>query len=444
MSKHKKSQTSSLTRRVVWALTGTAALSILALCVFAYGAFAQMEDNLVNDLLVPETGRLVTRLKANPNDLPLYAEQSLGGPLRAWYIPHGGDVQVLPEPMRELTPGLHILDTVHYVWHTTMTPIGRARLYVRYDATGNEMRVRSFGILVLLAGLVCIAVAYLLSRRVAALAVAPIVELTERLTRWAPGGMKLQDPVGDEAGRLIEAFNRVQGLVEQSITHEREFASNLSHEIYTPLAAIRSDSELMLLSSNLSGEQAGRMRRSIDGVDRIVESLAAARELASQARRRIEPVELRKCMEDAWRAWERDAADRGLTFEDQIPVDALESLDRYALLMVLRNLVRNAIEHAAPALLVASWDAEAGVVRLRDNGKGITQKDLPFIFQRYYRGRLRDLGENADAPAAQANQRGLGLAIVSSLCARNGWRLEAQSETDGPHRGTTFILKLRA
>ena len=69
---------------------------------------------------------------------------------------------------------------------------------------------------------------------VAAVAAGPLLDLTDRLSTWAPGSPDLAVTRDDEAGRLIEAFNRMQNQVDRSIAREREFAGNLSHEVRTP------------------------------------------------------------------------------------------------------------------------------------------------------------------------------------------------------------------
>ena len=109
----------------------------------------------------------------------------------------------------------------------------------------------------------------------AAVAAGPLLDLTDRLSTWAPGSPDLAVTRDDEAGRLIEAFNRMQNQVDRSIAREREFAGNLSHEVRTPLAAIRSDSELMLLTQVLTPDQRQRLARILDNVDDVVVCLKA-------------------------------------------------------------------------------------------------------------------------------------------------------------------------
>ena len=107
------------------------------------------------------------------------------------------------------------------------------------------------------------------------------------------------------------------------------------------------------------------------------------------------------------------------------------------LLTVLRNLVRNAVEHAAPATLTASLDAD-GALLLSDDGKGIAADDLPFLFRRYYSGRMRDSGMAGRDETA----RGLGLAIAKRVCDMQGWTLTVDSSREGEQRGTRFTLRL--
>src|SRR5690606_38896522 len=101
-----------------------------------------------------------------------------------------------------------------------------------------------------------------------------------------------------------------------------------------------------------------RLARIIANVDHVVASLESARSLAIDQPRPPELVDLSTCMDDAWRGLEVEAEAAGLLFYNHIPAGAAQTLDRYALLTVLRNLVRNAIEHAAPAKLVAALAAD--------------------------------------------------------------------------------------
>jgi signal transduction histidine kinase len=110
-------------------------------------------------------------------------------------------------------------------------------------------------------------------------------------------------------------------------------------------------------------------------------------------------------------------------------------LDRYALLTVARNLIRNARDHAAPATLTI--DEFPGGLRFTDDGPGIAADDLPWVFERFYRGRLSDTG--VDDQNAPAEVRGLGLAIAKRVCDVQGWTLAV-----GPaakDRGAVFTLR---
>ena len=426
----------TLTQRVVWALTGTVALFVTALALLAYLTFDQMEDDLVNDILNTEMDRLVQHARVSDGFLPRTGVRELGGAMRAWMSVDGNRPEGIPEEILALDSGLHLIEPGPYTWHVMVADTGRGKVYLLYDATDNEERVHDFGLIVLGVGAICVVGAYALSRRVAAVAVSPLLDLTDRLAPWAPGAPDMAVTRDDEAGRLIEAFNRVQNQVDRSIAREREFAGNLSHEVRTPLAAIRSDSELMLLTQTLTPDQRERLARVVNNVDDVIVSLESARAMARDQLREPEPVDLAACMEDAWRGYEAQAAQAGLRFDNRIAAGHVRTLDRYALLTVLRNLVRNAMEHAAPATLTARLAGDGGL-ELADDGKGIAADDLPFLFRRYYSGRMRDAGGGA----AEETARGLGLAIAKRVCDMQGWSLGVESAREGQARGTRFMLR---
>jgi signal transduction histidine kinase len=432
----------TLTQRVVWALTGTVSIFVSMLVVLAYLTFDQMEDDLVNDILTTETERLIQRVESGEETLSMRGASELGGTMRAWLQMPGATNPDMPAGMQALGDGLHLLEPGTETWHVVVAEMtGGRRVYVMYDATDNEDRVFDFGLIVLGLGVICIVAAYGVARKVAYLAVGPMLTLTDRLSTWAPGSPDLAVERNDEAGRLVEAFNRVQNQVDRSLAREREFAANLSHEVRTPLAAIRSDGELMLLAQSLTQDQQTRLTRIVKNVDGVAAALESARAMARDEPRVPEPVDLAECLDAAWQGLETNAEQAGLALGHHVPRGTVRLLDRYALLTVLRNLIRNAIEHAAPAIL--SVRAVGDGLEIRDNGKGIQPDDLPFVFERYYSVRRRDVqGAGVDAAeASQALERGLGLAIAKRVCDMQGWSLGVESWVDEPRHGTCFSLR---
>ena len=166
-------------------------------------------------------------------------------------------------------------------WHTWVEPLPQGRLYVRYDATSHEDRVRSFGWILAGGAVLALICAWLLARRLARRVVAPIRAVSDRLAAW--GGVNLADeaPLGDEALQLIGAFNRIQDRVDRAVAFERQFAANLGHELRTPLAALRSDCEMALLDAVPGTPLAARLTRMLVQVDATASSLAGAAALNS-------------------------------------------------------------------------------------------------------------------------------------------------------------------
>jgi signal transduction histidine kinase len=430
----------TLTQRVVWALAGTVAVFVAVLACVAYVAFDRMEDDLVNDMLRNETARLIKNVLSGEENMSDGEPDEIGASMLAWLKPANKTNTRIPALLRDLPQGLHQLQPDGKTWHVMVADTAKGEVVVRYDATENEERVVNFGLIILGFGAVCMIGAYGLARRVAYLAVGPMVELTDRLSTWAPGAPGLTVHREDEAGRLIEAFNRVQNQLDLSIAREREFAANLSHEVRTPLAAIRSDGELMLLTQVLNADQKTRLTRVVQNVDAVIGALEGARSLALERARPAERVVIAQCLADAWTGLAPQARLAGLELVDRIPADAALALDRYALLTVLRNLVSNAIEHAAPATLTVTY--ADNTLTLRDTGPGIDRESLPFVFERFYSGRLRDVvGVQREAEIETPDmRRGLGLAIAKRVCDMQRWALSVDSRCREPDRGTTFEL----
>lgn len=421
----------SLQRRISWALGTLVALFVIAQGTLAYLSLEDQEDALVDEIVLSEAKRLVARLDSGEiKSVAGVNEIALGANLSAWLLVGDVDRSVLPARLRDLSPGPHVLERENEVFHAVVAPISLGTLIVQYDAALNEERVHEFGIELLVIGALCIAAGAFLSSMLARLVVAPLHRMTERFARWAPGGLPAGAGANEEA-TLLAAFDRVRSGLEAAATRQREFAGNIAHELRTPLTAARTDLELAALSPQLNGEQHLRIASAMAAIDRAASTLESLHALSAQNAGPSEEVDLHVLIEDAWGSLAHDGEAPSLRFVNEVPKGETIITDRHSLLTILRNLLRNAIEHAGGATCVVRRTAEG--LQVADDGPGIAPHDLPFVFERYFRGRL------IDSPGQATSDRGLGLAIAKQSAEVNGWRLTVEST---PQAGTLFSLNL--
>lgn len=424
----------SLRQRVIWALTGAVALFVALLAVLAYEVLEQQEDELADSLVLVETQRQIVRIERGELSVPQAAPLELSRGLRAWVVARPED---LPPALRSLRPGPHELHIDDMVWHVVVAPVAGGSVVVVFDATENEERVYAFGAALLALWALCTLAGYGVSRALARVVVGPMHEVTARIASWAPGEPGIAIDRDDETGRLVEAFNRVQDRVDRSIAREREFAANLSHEVRTPLTAIRTDAELLLLDASRPPADQQRLQRIMRTVDDIVQTIASTRAISGAMSGTQEPVNLAACLDDACDGLRERAQASGLYIVNRVDPQAVRELDRYALLTVARNLIRNACDHAAPATLHIDQLPEG--LCFADDGPGIAAEDMPWVFERFYRGRLADTGTGSSSPIEPTETRGLGLAIAKRVCDVQGWALSVALAPGG--RGTVFRLR---
>lgn len=221
--------------------------------------------------------------------------------------------------------------------------------------------------------------------------------------------------------------------IRRSLEAQQEFAEKASHELRTPLAVMRSDLEVLLRHPSPSREAVRETLRSdIEEIDCLT---AMTDDLLTQARSRINPLAaLQKVdlAETAGRTVEKMrslAEKKGVTITSaaNVSVDVLGH--RGELARVLTNLLQNAVEHTPPGGSVTVETRAAGpraLVTVADTGTGISPRDLPHVFERFYKG-------------AGAQGSGLGLAIVKELVARHRGEVLIESPEG---RGTKVTVRL--
>ena len=217
----------------------------------------------------------------------------------------------------------------------------------------------------------------------------------------------------------------------------RDFVANASHELKTPAASIRAAAET-LLNGALEDPPAAlrfteQLQRDAMRLSRIVSDLLDLSRLEGGSDL-VEHVRLDVIVADEVERLGDRASEVGVAIELQ--ADGVPSVPGSArdLALLVRNLIDNAVRYTPPGGRVdVSVSAEDGkvILEVRDTGMGIPQRDLPRVFERFYRvdrARSRETGGT-----------GLGLAIVRHVAENHGGEVTVQSELSA---GSTFAVRL--
>ncbi len=279
---------------------------------------------------------------------------------------------------------------------------------------------------------------YLLARR----ALRPVGRMAERAETITADRLSERLPIenpDDEMGRLAAVFNATLARLESSFDQLRRFAADASHEMRTPLAALRAVGEVGLREAREPAayrEVIGSMLEEVDRLARLVDSLLTlSRADAGKASIDRTSVDLVGLAEEVRQllAVLADEKKQVVRVDGAGPVFA--SCDRAILRQAIVNLLDNAIRHTPdgrPIRIAVERGPAGPSIAVCDEGPGIAPEHLPRIFDRFYRidpARSRDAGGT-----------GLGLAIARWAVEANGGRIEVQSEVG---RGSTFRIVLQ-
>jgi signal transduction histidine kinase len=292
---------------------------------------------------------------------------------------------------------------------------------------------RPFLVDLLLAGLVGVLFAAVISFFVARSIVRPIRRVADATRALAAD--ERHDPLPTEGSSelvaLALAFNQMTEQLAASREAERDFLLSVSHELKTPLTAIRGYAE-GLADGAFDADEAGRTILLEAGrLERLVRDLLdLARMNRAEFSVRSEPVDLAETAREAVGRHEASAREFGVELRAG-GVEVWVEGDGDRLLQVASNLVENALRET-PAGGSVTVTAAAGTLVVADTGPGIPAGDIPHAFERFY---LYDkVGK--DRPVGS----GLGLAIVKQLATAMGGDVRVESGL----AGTTFTVSLRA
>jgi signal transduction histidine kinase len=293
----------------------------------------------------------------------------------------------------------------------------------------------------LLAGAVAAAIALVLARYLARGLTQPLRDMAQAARRMARGHyrQRVEPRTRDEVGQLADAFNRMAGEMEGLERLRRELVANVSHELKTPISALRAHLENLLDGVERPDPAVFQiMLQQSERLSRLVEQLLDLSRIESgDVPLALGPVDLQALAGRVMREVEVARPERHLEVSNEIPPELPPVMaDEERIHQVLFNLLDNAFRFTPSGGKVWIRGVRTNgscEIEVRDTGPGIPKEHLELVFERFYRvdpSRSREDGGT-----------GIGLAIARSVIEAHGGRIWAE-ETPGPGGSLRFVLPL--
>ena len=419
-------------RRKIWAafILQAAAISFAAV-LGVYGASAVLKHVLIQQALQEEAGHYWQRLARSP-DAQVPDTYNMTG----FLLPAGADATALPEELRPLPVGFHVLPRSQggSLVLVDQDPTGH-RLYLLFKQEQVDSLAFWFGMAPLAIVLVVIYVIAWSTYRASKRAVSPVIWLANQVQKWdpkKPDAAQLSPeslPVDVEGETLVLAssLHDFASRIEAFVERERDFTRDASHELRTPLTVIRVAGDMMSADEGLSASSRRALGR-IQGAGRDMEALIEAFLILAREGDTGLPEEHFLVSEVV--AEEMDKAQALVAGKDVVL--ALEQAADFrlrapprVLSVLLGNLLRNACIYTDHGRVTVT--VRPGEIAVADSGVGMDAEELARAFDPFYRGGDR-----------KKDGQGIGLSLVRRLSTRYGWPVHLESESG---RGTVATVR---
>ena len=271
-------------------------------------------------------------------------------------------------------------------------------------------------------------------------ALRPIGDISAAAERIATGDLTRRISTSDsesELGQLVGVLNSTFARLDAAFARQARFTADAAHELRTPVTVMLTHAGNGLAAECANDEHREAFeacRRAAQRMRLLTESLLTLARIESgdAATMRAE-CDLARIAEDAVELLRPLADEREIMLETDLQ-PAMCRGDEEQLAQVVTNLTSNAVFHNRPGgsvRVAVTDDGGAAVLTVSDTGPGVAARDLPHIFERFYRG--------DPARSAAAGRVGLGLAITKAIIDAHGGMIEVQS-TEG--KGSVFRVGL--
>jgi signal transduction histidine kinase len=241
---------------------------------------------------------------------------------------------------------------------------------------------------------------------------------------------------GDEIDQLAITFNQMLDRIQALLTEIKEMSDNMAHDLRSPITRIRGIAEVTLTTGKSLSEYEAMAASTIEECDRLLDMINTML-MISKAEAGVdhltrEEVNLTEVVQGACRLFEPTAEDKGIALSCHLPDESRLLGDMQMIQRMLSNLLDNAIKYTPPggsvSVSVSENDGQV-LVCVQDTGIGISPKDLPHIFERFYR---------CDESRSQTGI-GLGLSLARAIARGHGGDI---TTTSRPNQGSTFTITL--
>jgi len=238
---------------------------------------------------------------------------------------------------------------------------------------------------------------------------------------------------------VARVFNEMAGSLQKAEEVRRNLIADVAHELRTPLSVIQGN-----LAAQLDGlipldlAETARLHDEARLLSRLVDDLRElAQAEAGQLHLDLNPIDLGSIIESTAAAFQAMAGDQEMILTIDVPIDLPPvKADAERIVQVLRILLSNALRHASRAVggtttIAAAIASDWAEVSVRDTGDGIAPADLPYVFDRFWRG--------DKSRARTTGGAGLGLAIAKQLIEAQGGSIGVESQLG---QGSRFWFRL--
>lgn len=264
-----------------------------------------------------------------------------------------------------------------------------------------------------------------------------VEEVTQTALQISKGSFDKRVPVknrGDEVERLATTFNQMLDHINALINGMKEVTDNIAHDLRSPLTKIRCAAEIELSNSMTVNECKAVAANTIEECDRLLEMINTMLDIteaeSGAAPLNLEEVDLIGLIGNACELFQPVAENKRITLNSELPSNCIICSDNRKLQRIISNLLDNALKYTQSGGSVTVFlktTAQQVTVSVIDSGIGISEEDLPHIFERFYR---------CEQSRSQEGN-GLGLSLVKAFTNSLSGKIDVTSQ---PDKGSAFTV----